>query len=75
MTDFSGKRYVVTGAASGIGHAVAERLLAAGAEVVSLDRPSSSSIGGQSRWHSTYSRRRVDWPRAWWTRFRLAERW
>jgi NAD(P)-dependent dehydrogenase (short-subunit alcohol dehydrogenase family) len=38
MTDFSGKRFVVTGAASGIGHAVAERLLAAGAEVVSLDR-------------------------------------
>lgn len=38
MADFSGKRYVVTGAASGIGHAVAEQLLAAGAEVVSLDR-------------------------------------
>ena len=29
MADFKGKRYVVTGAASGIGHAVAERLLAA----------------------------------------------
>jgi NAD(P)-dependent dehydrogenase (short-subunit alcohol dehydrogenase family) len=38
MTDFNGKRYVVTGAASGIGHAVAERLLAVGAEVISLDR-------------------------------------
>ena len=38
MTEFSGKRYVVTGAASGIGHAVAERLLAAGAEVYCLDR-------------------------------------
>lgn len=38
MADFSGKRYVVTGAASGIGHAVAERLLTAGAEVISLDR-------------------------------------
>ncbi len=38
MADFEGKRYVVTGAASGIGHAVAERLLAAGAEVVCLDR-------------------------------------
>lgn len=38
MTEFSGKRYVVTGAASGIGHAVAEQLLAAGAEVTSLDR-------------------------------------
>jgi NAD(P)-dependent dehydrogenase (short-subunit alcohol dehydrogenase family) len=38
MTAFEGKRFVVTGAASGIGSAVAERLLAAGAEVVSLDR-------------------------------------
>jgi NAD(P)-dependent dehydrogenase (short-subunit alcohol dehydrogenase family) len=38
MTAFEGKRFVVTGAASGIGDAVAERLLSAGAEVVSLDR-------------------------------------
>jgi NAD(P)-dependent dehydrogenase (short-subunit alcohol dehydrogenase family) len=38
MSIFAGKRYVVTGAASGIGHAVAEQLLAAGAEVFSLDR-------------------------------------
>lgn len=38
MTDFWGKRYVVTGAASGIGHAVAERLLAVGADVCCLDR-------------------------------------
>lgn len=38
MSEFSGKSYVVTGAASGIGHAVAERLLAAGAQVISLDR-------------------------------------
>jgi NAD(P)-dependent dehydrogenase (short-subunit alcohol dehydrogenase family) len=38
MTAFAGKRFVVTGAASGIGNAVAERLLADGAEVVSLDR-------------------------------------
>lgn len=38
MTAFTGKRFAVTGAASGIGNAVAERLLAAGAEVVSLDR-------------------------------------
>jgi NAD(P)-dependent dehydrogenase (short-subunit alcohol dehydrogenase family) len=38
MSEFTGKRYVVTGAASGIGHAVAERLLAAGAEVYCLDR-------------------------------------
>ena len=38
MSEFTGKRFVVTGAASGIGNAVAERLLAAGASVVSLDR-------------------------------------
>lgn len=38
MTAFQGKRFVVTGAASGIGHAVATRLLDSGAEVVSLDR-------------------------------------
>ena len=38
MSEFTGKRYVVTGAASGIGHAVAEKLLAAGAEVYCLDR-------------------------------------
>ncbi|MDT5256392.1 MAG: hypothetical protein QOD10_1472 [Mycobacterium sp.] len=38
MSDFKGRRYVVTGAASGIGHAVSEQLLAAGAMVISLDR-------------------------------------
>jgi NAD(P)-dependent dehydrogenase (short-subunit alcohol dehydrogenase family) len=38
MSEFTGRRYVVTGAASGIGHALAEQLLAAGAEVYSLDR-------------------------------------
>lgn len=38
MADFTGKRYVVTGAASGIGHAVAEQLLTSGAQVFSLDR-------------------------------------
>lgn len=38
MSEFAGKSYVVTGAASGIGHAVAEKLLSAGADVVSLDR-------------------------------------
>lgn len=38
MSHFTGKRFVVTGAASGIGHSVAEKLLADGAEVVSLDR-------------------------------------
>jgi NAD(P)-dependent dehydrogenase (short-subunit alcohol dehydrogenase family) len=36
--EFANKRYVVTGAASGIGHAVAEQLLVVGAEVYSLDR-------------------------------------
>ncbi|MGH3968407.1 MAG: coniferyl-alcohol dehydrogenase [Mycobacterium sp.] len=38
MSEFAGGRYVVTGAASGIGHAVAEQLLQAGAEVYCLDR-------------------------------------
>jgi NAD(P)-dependent dehydrogenase (short-subunit alcohol dehydrogenase family) len=38
VSEFRGKRYVVTGAASGIGHAAAEKLLAADAEVISLDR-------------------------------------
>jgi len=38
MSEFSGKHFVVTGAASGIGHAVAEQLLAGGAAVTSLDR-------------------------------------
>lgn len=38
MSEFSGKRYVVTGAASGIGSATAVKLLGEGAEVYSLDR-------------------------------------
>ena len=38
MSSFEGKRYVVTGAASGIGDAVARRLLDAGAQVYCLDR-------------------------------------
>lgn len=38
MSEFADKRYVVTGAASGIGDAVARQLLASGAEVTSLDR-------------------------------------
>jgi NAD(P)-dependent dehydrogenase (short-subunit alcohol dehydrogenase family) len=38
MSDHTGKRYVVTGTASGIGQAVAEKLVKAGAEVHSLDR-------------------------------------
>ena len=45
MSEFANKRYVVTGAASGIGHAVAEKLLAAGAEVYSLDRNSPDGCG------------------------------
>ncbi|MFE3757986.1 coniferyl-alcohol dehydrogenase [Nocardia tengchongensis] len=43
MSEFAGKRYVVTGAASGIGHSVAEKLLAAGAQVYSLDRNTPSA--------------------------------
>jgi NAD(P)-dependent dehydrogenase (short-subunit alcohol dehydrogenase family) len=38
VSEFDSRRYVVTGAASGIGHATAEKLLAVGAEVISLDR-------------------------------------
>lgn len=43
MSEFAGKRFVVTGAASGIGHAVAVKLIAADAEVVSLDRNTPSA--------------------------------
>ncbi|QFS90352.1 3-alpha-hydroxysteroid dehydrogenase/carbonyl reductase [Mycobacterium sp. THAF192] len=43
MSEFTGKHFVVTGAASGIGHAVAEQLLAAGALVTSLDRNQPSA--------------------------------
>ena len=43
MSEFANKCFVVTGAASGIGHAVAEKLLAAGAEVYSLDRNSPTA--------------------------------
>jgi NAD(P)-dependent dehydrogenase (short-subunit alcohol dehydrogenase family) len=43
MSEFVNKRYVVTGAASGIGHAVAEMLLAGGAQVYSLDRNSPTA--------------------------------
>lgn len=38
MSDFTGKRVIVTGAASGIGDATVRRLKAGGAHVVSLDR-------------------------------------
>lgn len=43
MSEFADKRFVVTGAASGIGHAVAVKLIAADAEVVSLDRNTPSA--------------------------------
>ena len=39
--DFAGKRVLVTGAASGIGHCVAERFQRRGAEVIGLDRNAS----------------------------------
>ena len=38
MIALHGKRFVVTGAASGVGDAVSTRLLDAGAEVFSMDR-------------------------------------
>jgi NAD(P)-dependent dehydrogenase (short-subunit alcohol dehydrogenase family) len=44
VSEFEGRRYVVTGAASGIGHAVADKLLVAGAEVVSLDRNTPTAV-------------------------------
>ena len=37
MDDFSGKTALVTGAASGIGEAIALKLLAEGANVVGMD--------------------------------------
>lgn len=40
---FEGKRIIVTGAASGMGHATAVQLIEAGAEVVSLDRNEPSA--------------------------------
>ncbi|BBW99669.1 3-alpha-hydroxysteroid dehydrogenase [Mycolicibacterium moriokaense] len=43
MSEFAGKRYVVTGAASGIGDATARKLLDAGALVYSLDRNAPSA--------------------------------
>jgi NAD(P)-dependent dehydrogenase (short-subunit alcohol dehydrogenase family) len=42
MTRFSGRRAIVTGAAGGIGAAIAARLLAEGAAVAALDRDSSA---------------------------------
>ena len=51
MTDFLNRRYVVTGAASGIGQAVAQRLLDAGAEVL-LSGPQHTVRCG----HQPYSR-------------------
>jgi NAD(P)-dependent dehydrogenase (short-subunit alcohol dehydrogenase family) len=38
MSEFANKRYVITGAASGIGETTARKLIDAGAEVISLDR-------------------------------------
>jgi NAD(P)-dependent dehydrogenase (short-subunit alcohol dehydrogenase family) len=38
VSEFEARRYVVTGTASGIGHALAEKLVALGADVTSLDR-------------------------------------
>ena len=42
---FAGKTAIVTGAASGIGRAIAERLLAEGANVVGSDRNPIDDLG------------------------------
>lgn len=47
MTSVNGLRCVVTGAASGIGHAVAEQLIKGGAEVTSLDRNTPTAAVNQ----------------------------
>lgn len=44
----AGKTALITGAASGIGRAVAARFLAEGANVVAFDREASSAPGGES---------------------------
>jgi NAD(P)-dependent dehydrogenase (short-subunit alcohol dehydrogenase family) len=43
MSQFANKRYIITGAASGIGDATARKLIDAGAEVISLDRNTPSA--------------------------------
>src|SRR2546423_13080576 len=47
MTSVNALRCVVTGAASGIGHAVAEQLIKGGAEVTSLDRNTPTAAVNQ----------------------------
>jgi NAD(P)-dependent dehydrogenase (short-subunit alcohol dehydrogenase family) len=49
LSELGGKRVVVTGASSGIGRETALRLLAAGAEVVALDRRPPAGLGA-ARW-------------------------
>jgi NAD(P)-dependent dehydrogenase (short-subunit alcohol dehydrogenase family) len=48
---FEGKTVLVTGAASGIGHATAERLLSEGAVVVAVDRTAPPSDVPEANWH------------------------
>lgn len=60
MSEHQGKRYVVTGSASGIGHAVAEKLVAAGAEVVSLDRNEPTAAVSQHIKVDLASRESID---------------
>ncbi len=60
MSALSGKRFLVTGSASGIGHSVAEKLLAAGAEVVSLDRNEPSAAVTQHVKVDLASRESID---------------
>ena len=55
MRGLDGRTYIVTGAASGIGRATAERLLSEGARVVGADLvdPAEAILEGRDRWHFT----------------------
>ena len=59
MRGLDGRTYIVTGAASGIGRATAERLLSEGARVVGADLvdPAGTVLEEPDRWLSTWRTR------------------